>query len=95
MTILNICEQLDRLDGGVIYARRVAGEFTPASEALVTAAARQAQGFEYCLEISIAKDAVEVWSRWRDGQQPTPIERALAVCYKANNDAWGPPNFPV
>ena len=109
MTILDICAQLDRFDDdGVIYARRVNGEFTPGSEAVVVAvppelldtpageiAARNCPAFDYCLEVFIAKDAVEVWSRWREGAQPTPTERAEAVCYKANNDAWGPPNFPV
>jgi len=109
VTILDICKQLDQLDDdGVIYARRVDGEFVPASEAVVVTvpleqvqtsaadiAARHCPGFDYCLEIFIARDAVEVWSRWRDGQQPTSVERADAVCYKANNDAWGPPNFPV
>lgn len=109
MTILDICEQLDGLDDdGVIYAKRVDGEFIPSSEATVVKiadedvptttreiSARHCPGFDYCLEIFIARDAVEVWSLWRDGRQPTSVERAEAVCYKANNDAWGPPNFPV
>jgi hypothetical protein len=109
VTILDICEQLDRLDDdGVIYAGRINGNFTPASQALVVTlapeevrtpaadiAAPHGPRFDYCMEIFIAKDAVEVWSRWRDGARPTPTERAEAVCYKANNDAWGPPNFPV
>lgn len=109
MTLLDICGQLDELDDrGVIYAKRVGGEFMPMSEATIVMispkemetpareiAARHCAGFHYCLEIFIAQEAVEVWSLWRDGTLPTPAQRAEAVCYKANNDAWGPPNFPV
>jgi hypothetical protein len=109
VTILDVCAQLDQMDDdGVIYASRVGGEFTPTSEATVVTvspeelqrptreiAARHSPGLDYCLEVFIAKEAVEVWSRWRDGALPTPADRAEAVCYKANNDAWGPPNFPI
>jgi hypothetical protein len=109
MTILDVCANLDHVDNdGVIYARRIEGEFAPASEAAVVmlsraeqdmpareVAARRCPGLDYCLEISIAKEAVQVWSLWREGARPTPSERAEAVCYKANNDAWGPPNFPI
>jgi hypothetical protein len=109
MTILDVCTQLDQLDDeAVIYASRVDGEFAPASKAMVVmltpeerdmpareVAARRCPGFDYCLEIFIAKEAIQVWSLWRDGAQPSPAERAQAVCYKANNDAWGPPNFTI
>jgi hypothetical protein len=104
VTIEDICAQLDRFDDdGVIYAKRVGGEFTPSSEATVVAippddlqtpaaeiAARYCPGLDYCLEVFIAKEAVEVWSRWRDVANATPAERARAVCYYANNDAWLP-----
>ncbi|MGN6366847.1 MAG: hypothetical protein ACTHN5_01020 [Phycisphaerae bacterium] len=109
MTITDICKELDQLgDDGVIYARLVEGEFVPESEAVVLAisdeelavptrdiAARRCPGFEYCLEVFIAKEAVQVWSHWRNGEQPNAAQLAEAVCYKANNDAWGPPNFPI
>jgi hypothetical protein len=96
---MDICEHLEGFDkAGVIFAERVAGDFTPHSRAEVipqNSDELQNRGLSYCLEISIARDAVEVWSRWRDGQQPSTAQRAEAVCYKANTDAWGPPNFIV
>jgi hypothetical protein len=105
VTILDICDELHLLDiDGVMYAQRVGGEFVPASLAVVVTvppeevdadtseiAARNCPGFDYCLEIDIALDAVRVWSQWRGDAEPTPTQRAEAVCFKANFDAWGPP----
>jgi hypothetical protein len=109
VTILDICKQLGRLDDdAVIYARRVNGQFAPESEAVVHALLEEdlsvptqdvaptlSTGMAYCLEVFLAKEASDVWSNWRNGCQPSPFQLAEAICYKANNDAWGPPNFPV
>ena len=92
------------VDDGVIYARLVDDEFVPHSEAVVLAisddelavptheiAASRCPGFAYrCLEVFIAKEAAQVWSQWHVGKQPDAEQIAEAVCYKANNDAWGP-----
>jgi len=32
-------------------------------------------------------------AKWRNGEPANAAQIAEAVCYKANNDAWGPPNF--
>jgi len=109
MTLLDICKQLDDLDDdGVLYAELTDGEFTPASRATVVIipseeieaptaeiAARHCPGLSYCLEVSIAKNAIKVWSMWHNSAKPTAEQRAEAVCYKANYDAWGPPKFPT
>jgi len=104
MTILDICAGMDDLDQwGVIFAEQIAGDFAPNSRAelvvlsaedfkmpIAEVASRRCPGLCYCLEMSIAKEAVAVWSHWRNGQRPNAQECAEAVCYKANTDAWGP-----
>jgi len=109
MTLLDICLRLEEFSqSGVIFAERIAGDFTPQSRAevlllgsddsrgsVIQLAGERCPGLSYCLEISIARDAVEVWSQWHGGQQAGTTERAEAICYKANTDAWGPPNFTV
>jgi len=105
MTLVDLAQQLDSFDErDTIFAERIAGGFSPRSRAVVLAmsraeqdepvanvAARRCPGLEYCLEISLSKDAVRVWSLWRNNQVPSPLQSAEAICHKANNDAWGPP----
>jgi hypothetical protein len=43
----------------------------------------------YFLEVYIAKETLEVWSKWR-GREPLESEREEAVVYYATNDAWLP-----
>jgi len=106
MTILQIAARLDEYqEDGVIFAELVNGVFTGDSNAVVLTLSEEelvqntsevsnnrCPGLEYCLEIGIAKDARNVWSRWREGQGPIATEIAEAICHKANFDAWGPPN---
>ena len=84
MTIPDICEQLEDFDkDGVIFAEQVSGDFTSHSRAEVIPQNSDEllkRELSYCLEISIARDAVKVWSRGRDGQQPSTAQRAEAVC---------------
>ncbi len=44
----------------------------------------------YVLMVQQAKECVEVWSEWRDGQRPTPQDKFAAVMYYSRNDAWLP-----
>jgi hypothetical protein len=47
-------------------------------------------GFDYLLEVDLAKEVVEVWSAWRNGRTPTPEQAAQAIAYYAVNDAPEP-----
>ncbi|WP_406697693.1 hypothetical protein V5E97_02430 [Singulisphaera sp. Ch08] len=49
-----------------------------------------AKGMCYLLEVSRARDAIRVWSDWREGRQPTLDEKVQAVIYYAENDAFMP-----
>jgi hypothetical protein len=45
-------------------------------------------GLHYFLEVNLAREAVEVWSAWRDGRVPTLDEACAAIIYYADNDAY-------
>ncbi|MDX6251259.1 MAG: hypothetical protein QOF10_4619 [Kribbellaceae bacterium] len=48
------------------------------------------KGMEYCLEASLVKEVIEVWSEWREGAVPTAADRMEAVLYYAEYDAYLP-----
>jgi len=47
-------------------------------------------GLAYLLEVSLARDVLHTWARWRDGRQPSSEEAAKAVIYYAQHDAYEP-----
>lgn len=47
-------------------------------------------GLTYLLEVSLARDVLDVWTSWRNGAQPSPEEAARAVIYYAQHDAYEP-----
>lgn len=51
---------------------------------------REAAGMEYLLEVRLAQEAMEVWSVWRDGRQPTTEEKLAAVAFYADHDSYLP-----
>ncbi|MDB6029597.1 MAG: hypothetical protein JWM68_5820 [Verrucomicrobiales bacterium] len=96
MTMFDVAEKLHELDDSrTIFAKRNP-DWSATSEAVVCATPDddshppEAVGFDYLLEVSIAKGAVEVWSGWRNGKQPTTAEKLDAVIYYAEYDCWLP-----
>jgi hypothetical protein len=91
-TLRDLIRTLDDLDDdAVIYTDGT----SPAARAVTVAdevAARAAKedGLRYFLEVSLARDAVEVWSAWREGEKPTEDEKLMAVSYYATHDAYLP-----
>lgn len=47
-------------------------------------------GFKYLLEVYLAKNVVEVWSKWRGGKRPSRTDRITAVAHYASHDAYLP-----
>ena len=93
MTLAEAIERLEEFDADqIIYAVNT----TPVSEAVVDYETddgdvpASANGMRYLLEISLARDAIRVWSEWREGRQPTLDEKVQAVIYYAENDAFMP-----
>ena len=84
--------ELDELDeDATIYTDGT----SPAARAAVVhdeaerLAAREA-GLRTFIEVVLAKEAIEVWSEWRAGAEPTVDDRLEAVAYYATNDAYLP-----
>jgi hypothetical protein len=67
---------------------------SPAARAAVLpetdAAAAKAEGLRYFLEVALARDAVDVWSEWRAGAEPTVDDKLMAISYYATHDAYLP-----
>lgn len=92
-TLKNVIEKLsDFEEDQTIYAAGITGE----SAAVVDYETddgeppASADGMRYLLEVSIARDAIRVWSEWRDGQMPTLDQKLEAVVFQAQNDAFLP-----
>lgn len=50
----------------------------------------QAEGLKYLLEVFLAKDAIRVWSEWRQNAAPATQDRVDAVLYYATHNAYLP-----
>lgn len=48
------------------------------------------EGMKYLLEVELAKEVIQVWKSWRNGREPSPLEKYQAVLYYAENDAYLP-----
>ena len=51
-------------------------------------------GTEYVLELSLMKDVLRVWSKWRNGAVPTIPQACEAVLHYAKYDAFLPVSGP-
>ena len=93
MTINDMIDRLDECDAGqTIYAT----DNSPTAMAVVDfepddgTLPASAMGMKYLLEVSLARDAIRVWSEWRNGRQPMLDEKTQAVLYYAEHDAFMP-----
>lgn len=50
----------------------------------------EADGLVYFLEVHLAKEAIDVWRRWRGDKTPEVDDKVAAVIYYAQNDDWLP-----
>jgi hypothetical protein len=46
------------------------------------------EGMRYLLEVELVKEVLQVWKDWRNGKEPSPHEKYMAVLYYADNDAY-------
>jgi hypothetical protein len=87
----SLVEVLDRLDevpdDATLHATK---PWSPASPTSVSDDDSPPTGFAYLLEAGLAREVIAVWSRWRDGAQPTDQQKCEAVLYYATHDAYLP-----
>jgi hypothetical protein len=91
VNLRDVIARLDEFaDDETIYATCA----TPSAEAMVAPEHGQVSpavaGLPYLLEVSIAREAIEVWKSWRPGQRPSLDDKVAGVIYYAQNDAWLP-----
>jgi hypothetical protein len=87
VTLREVIGRLDEFaDDRTIYAESAA----PTAEAIVASEPEQAGPLPYLLEVTLAREALEVWEAWRPGQTPSLEDKVAAVIYYAQNDAWLP-----
>ena len=90
-TLRDVVGALDELDEeAVIYTDGT----SPAARAVVLhegeAAEAKVAGLRYFLEVALARDAVDVWSAWRGGSEPTADDKLMAISHYATHDAYLP-----
>ena len=91
MKLSEVVANLDQTDEDwTIFADRSApvGPDTPAQVA--SAEGEADDGLQYLLEVYLAKEALGVWSQWRDGRKPSLTEACKAVIWYAEHDAFIP-----
>jgi hypothetical protein len=90
-------EHLDHVDDldqhGTLYIAEPARADAPA--AVVRDAGEAPAGMSYLLEVRLAREAIEVWSEWRDGRTPSSQDRCAAVLHYAAHDAYLPVGEPI
>ena len=92
-TVGDVLADADDLDDELIMFVPESGEVGLATPALLVSFEeyeRGVDGHRYLLEVENIKEAIDVWSLWRDGRAPTPDDRLAAVVYYATNDAFMP-----
>ena len=86
--VVGILDELD--DEGIIYTDGSSPAARAAVVPGVTADEASDDGLRYFLEVALARDAVDVWSAWRDGAEPTLDDKLMAISYYATQDAYLP-----
>ena len=103
-TLLEVVTQLDRFDEeATIFAKPIGDQLKHDSPAAVIIipdeelalktveiAKKHCPGMKYVLEVFLAKEAVKVWSLWRDQRTPTAEQATDAVVYYSTHDAYLP-----
>ena len=90
-SLADVVENVDNVDRRLImYAVRPWTAQSPIWAAHLDEIDGRPDGFEYMLEVDLAKAAIEVWSSWRDDQVPTTAQACGAVIWYAEHDAWQP-----
>lgn len=99
MRLLDVIQQLEDLtDERCIYVEEhapwtaeiavaLAGEDVSLSTSRVEV---EGVAFVYFLEVTIAKQAIEVWKHQRPDRTPSDTDKAEAVIHKAEHDSWLP-----
>src|SRR5690242_6258385 len=98
MTLAELVQNLGSLSDELTIYAEADPHWRPGSKTVIrpesdqTARAVFVDGtqLEYLLEVSVAKEVIEVWSGWHNGQTPTVEEMCRALIYYSTHDAYLP-----
>ncbi len=96
MRLSDLLAQIDSLDDELVIYAEKNPNWSPNSHAAVLPEpedgriTEQLQGMTYLLEVFLAKEVLEVWSNWRNGNNPNLNEKCEAIIYYAEHDAYLP-----
>ncbi len=60
-------------------------------EELLPKNGKSPQGLKYLLEVYLVKEVFEVWKNWRNGKEPSQLDKYHAFKYYLEHDAYLPP----
>lgn len=101
-TLIEVIDRLDEVDDSDRFdSQQLFAEGGPDATSMVRAVVCRGgevdskecpedDSLSYVLTVWQAKEAIEVWSEWRGGRQPTPEEKLAAVMHYSRFDAWLP-----
>jgi hypothetical protein len=93
VTLRELIARLDELpEHETIYAEcaRPTARAVVAEEPEDGSTPEVAAGLRYIIEVTLAREAVEVWQRQLPGRRQSLADRVAAVIHYAENDAWLP-----
>src|SRR5688572_28256565 len=98
MILLDVAKQLDDIaDDMTIYGQKIDGEWRPDSPVQLVHVPifseddpEPPEGMTYALEIFLCKEVVEAYIDHSGKKEPSDLEKAQAIAYYADNDAYLP-----
>ncbi|MBY8880762.1 hypothetical protein [Actinacidiphila acidipaludis] len=87
-SLIEVLDQLDEVpEDATLHA---AEPWSATSATCVSDDDSAPDGFVYLIEAELAHQVIEVWSRWRNGTEPTGLQKCEAVIHYATRDAYLP-----
>lgn len=96
LTLAEVVTRLEDLDNDLVIYITAGSDWNESSDVVVTvepddgSIPANAEGMEYFLEVSVAKNVLDVWQQWRGDREPTLADKCKAIVHYAMNDAYLP-----
>lgn len=93
MPLAAILDQIDKVSNDCTIYIADTGQLSPTTNAVALqepTSDAPPSGMRYLLEVPLAREAIKVWSDWRGGRNPSSDDKAKAVIYYAEHDAYMP-----
>ena len=96
MKLIDLLDNINQFDNDSVIFIPVSSRLNENVEAIVSKiiiidkppGIQTPEGLRYLLEVEMAKEVINVWREWRNGKEPSSLEKCHAVLYYAENDAF-------